>query len=515
MCIRDRVGLAKILSHRGKNGQAIDKLDQVLSLNEGHIESRLTLAEVFYEQNDISDSVSELGVLFDKKPPVTNTETLTRMHLLRGHLFASAKNEGKLAEESYLEAIKLAGENDLRPTLALTDLYASQGRAAEAEPLLKPVQNAAMTNPALAVSLGVAYMKTKNLKDATFFFEKATALRPDDADAKALLGKAYFASGNAKGAIDQLESAMKVSNNREDIGLELASVYDQLGRYEDAEKVYDSLLEKPTPSDAVHSLAGRFYTRRGHTEKARTLGEKLLEKNPNNPAGLFLKGESFFTEANYAEARDLFVEATISDPQPQFLEAAGRASAKVNDYDAALKYFDKAIHKDPEYLKPRIARASLQISRKDYSNALAQIEEAMEVGEKLTNTPEVKKGLSKLTAMKGLCLLETRDFQGSVKILKRAIAKNPTYSPSHYYLAKAYSNLNKQREAANAFGKATSMTDSDSMPWYGEALRLMGYAHREAGNRRGAISAFEKYLTQSTEDTPQVMEVRNLVTGLK
>ena len=509
------VGQAKVMSQRGKNGQAIEKLDQVLSLDENHIESRLTLAEVFHQQKETSDAASELDVLIGKEPPITNTEILARMQLLRGNLFASADGEEKMAEEAYLEAIKLAGEKDLRPTLALTDLYASQGRGAEAEPLLKPVRNAAMNNPALAASLGVAYMKTKNLKEASFFFEKATQLRPDDADAKALLGKAYFASGNTDGATKQFEAAHKASNQREDIALELASHYDRLGRFDDAEKVYDSLLSSNAPSDAAASFAGRFYTRRGQTEKARTLGEKLLQNNPESPAGLFLKGESYFIEGNYAEARDLFVEATVADPQPQFLEAAGRASAKVEDFDAALKYFDKAIHKDPEYLKPRIARASLQIARKAHSRALNEIDEAMTVASKLTSTSEVKKEMSELVAMKGLCLLEKRDFNESVKVLKTAISQNPSHSPSHYYLGKAYSNLNKQREAANAFGKATSLPDSESMPWYGNALKMMGYAHREAGNIRGAIKAWEKYVAQAPVETVQVKEVRNLLTGLK
>lgn len=85
-----------------------------------------------------------------------------------------------------------------------------------------------------------------------------------------------------------------------------------------------------------------FFTRSDIQQRAETYIAKDLEriKDTMDDTEDSLKlGKALYNEKKYAEARLIFEK--LSDKSPDALEYAGLSAFKMNDYEAAIKYFEK------------------------------------------------------------------------------------------------------------------------------------------------------------------------------
>lgn len=97
---------------------------------------------------------------------------------------------------------------------------------------------------------GMNYEKVGNYNDAELAFKKATALRPDWAEAHYRLGDLYTELGRYEEAIKEYETMNKWAETHYRLGL----LYTKLGRYEEAMKEYETLKK----SNSLPTAAGRL-----------------------------------------------------------------------------------------------------------------------------------------------------------------------------------------------------------------------------------------------------------------
>jgi tetratricopeptide (TPR) repeat protein len=498
------VGEGKVGLRTGRLDVSRERLERVLSLDPTHIDATISLSLVALAEGRLEDAEKTINLLFERDPPLQSHEALLRAHMARGSIFEADPERATAAESEYRSAMKYAGPSEIGPTIELSKLFVKQGRGPDALAVLEPVKSAARQDPALAVSLGVAYLDTGEPVQAEEAFRMALDRRPGDVEAQYQLGIALFAQKKHDDAIDALRTAYAANESREDIGLRLARSYEQLELDKEADDLYVKLLSSRAPSINARSRAGRFYARIGNIPQAASLGELILQEQDRHPTGLYLIGEKLFAAGEFKDAQRNFRDAVRLDPQAQFLEALGRSSEKLALLEDALLDYGKAIEAEPKYLRPRLGRARIRLIRREFSEALKEYQAAQSLQ---PENPIIWAGI-------GMCQNEMRDHDQAVESLRKAISLKSVDPKVPYYLGRSYYDLDKPKEAAAAFNSATSKATGDE-DWISEAYRLQGYANRSAKNSAGAIKAWKAYLDLVDPKSAQARDVQKLLMRLQ
>jgi len=500
------VGQASVSALKNNTDDAQEKLERVLALAPSHIQASMLLIEVSMSQGNGDKAANLLASLIGREPKIEDKKTLAKMELLKGRLLSSDESATAETEAAYRKAIDLSGDADVAASLELAAFLAKLDRAEEGIAVLAPLQEKAKDDATLAVSLGVAYLAGKDTETAIKFFRDALRQRPTDAEARFQLGRALASDGKTDEAIQELDKAYNNSENREDIGLELAEIYRRLGRNEEAIALFSKVLANAKPSRNARAKAGEYFARMHEYDKAAAIGEALLKENPEDPAGLYLTGEKLFQDGEFSQALKRFESATKADPLPQYFDALGRANENLKSFTKGMRAYEQSIAADPDYLEPRLGLASIRMARREFALALKVLEDALVVDPKNAATH---------FAM-GNCHLELRDNAAAIDAFKQAVALQPDDGLGYLGLGKAYDASSRQKEAAVAYAKATTLAGETDAPWLAEAYRLQGYAIRESGgSERGTYEAWTNYIDRVKIESDQSKEVDKLLIPMR
>ena len=298
------------------------------------------------------------------------------------------------------QASKVLGPDEVEPAIATATLLARMAKTARAkkdEPRAKALEAqakerlgvlsaAAEQDPALAVTLGVAYLAAGSAAEGETWLRKAIAKRPADVEANFQLAEALRRQGKQDEALATLVKAFELDPTRIDLGIELARGFEAAGQDAEASSLYKRLVDGATVSLDVRIRAGRFFARIRDFDAARKQGEKILEDEPANPAGLFLRAEGLLADGHADDARRLYQQAADVDADPQFLDGLGRACEQLAEStgdtarrDEALRAYMLASEKAPRMLNPLLGRGRLHMARREFAKALAAFEEALRV----------------------------------------------------------------------------------------------------------------------------------------
>jgi predicted Zn finger-like uncharacterized protein len=486
------IGKAKAALRAGQLAESRDKLESLLQLRPGDPDATLTLAEVAAAQGQASEAQTLADAIIAGESALITDTARARAHLIRGEVLAAdeAQRDGAIAD--YEQARKLAGAGDIgiEATIALAELYTRMGPdgSRQALELLQPIEQRASGDPALAVTLGVAYLSAGDGAAAATWFRKALDSRPDDIEARFQLGKALLAQGLTDEAVATMREAYQADPGREDIGLRLAIVYEELERDPEAGALYGQLLARKEPAVNVQARAGRFYARTGEADKAGALGEAILTEQPNHATGLYLRGEGAYGRGDYEAALRDFQQAVALDQAAQYLDALGRTFEAQNRPEDAMRAYTRANEQDPTYLNPLMGRARVHIMRTEYNKAIELLEKAAADAD---TTPAQK---AEIHTNLGLAYQRKGDKRKAVDQYRTALRHADDDAFTWYRLGETYYDLDRPADAAASLTRATALADDDAA-WLTEAWRKLAYAQRNR-DRRAAINAFEEYLAR-------------------
>ena len=374
-------GLAQVELMDGKLDAATDAIAKALDKNKDDANAQIVATELAIRQNKLDDADERIRALTGRVPPLP---PLDQAHLLmaRGHLL-EVQHKDSDAAEAFVQASKLAGDLDLGPTMAAVNKLNTLGQQARSTELLSALETKAETDPLIALQLGNGYLMSGAYENAEKWLRKASDARPTDPDAMFQLGKAMAKQGKIDDSIAQLKRAADIDPSRTEIRLELARTYEDAGRDQDAQASYDALLTDKNASLAVRGRAGRFYARTGQMDKAAIQGAEILKLDAFDPAGLYLKGEGLLAQGKAEEARRVFKIADEKSPEPQYLDAEGRACEEVvrqtgdtKWYETALTVYQRAINDAPKMWNPYFGMGRVYSVRREWLKANAALQQA-------------------------------------------------------------------------------------------------------------------------------------------
>lgn len=542
------VGLARVEMRDNKLPLAADLVQKAIASNANSPSAQIASAELNVLSGKLPDAEKQIADLGARKPPLAKMEQV-QLGIVKGKLL-EAQGKDDEAVDAYAEAAKLAGDLDLTPTMMAVTKLADLGNKSpdpakqqayrqRADALLSALAARAQEDAQLSTQIGVAYLQAGDASKAEMFLRRAVEMREDDPEAKLQLGKALSALGRTDDAVEQIKNAIKLDPNRMDFKLELALIYQRAGRDDEAIKAYDELLKLPDVPLIVRANAGRFFVKKGLLdrkpeliEKGAAQSEPILSVEPENAAGLYLKGEGLLLKNKPDEAAPALTKATDIDPEAQYLDALGRAmEARIASdskfIEGARVAYERATKADPKLAHALLGLGHMWVLQGHHKEALAPLLAAKNIdgnnselqywtGESYYGTRNDSDANTKATEAGAALWLEAALHKGKPELpldLRADAARR---------LGQIYFDLNKGPLAAANYQLATELGEElenqkgITPTWLTESYYDLGALYRDLGNYSAQKRAYIRYLDRKPKSPERVQEAQNaLATSLQ
>jgi tetratricopeptide (TPR) repeat protein len=260
------MSLAQNLTKAKKTKEAIVMYENLLKLDRSDMDSRLTLAELYTEENMIDQALEELNNVAE---------------------FKMRKNQLSEAGEILSRAKKLK-EDHSRTITNLIDLYKRDNKKKKALDLVEEILQKDKQNLKAMYILGNLHFEDKSLKEAEDIFSRIISIRPKEVEAKVKLGRIYIQKGEFDQAFEQFEPLVDtlIRKQKEDkaiglLGLLLAAQKAHLPALEKLASVYKSQGQKKN-FELVCKVMLDEYRKNNLREKMLSVLAELLTIFPEN-----------------------------------------------------------------------------------------------------------------------------------------------------------------------------------------------------------------------------------------
>ncbi|HEX4423143.1 MAG TPA: tetratricopeptide repeat protein [Kofleriaceae bacterium] len=517
-------GLADTELHDGKLALATELAAAALAISRDDVAAQLVQSELEVDDHKLPLATQRLTALAAHPTPLTPLEQ-ARLQLITGRLL-EAEGKDDAAVDAYVAGAKVAGDLDLAPMMAAIDKLGAMttvaddakntSRAGElrarTELLLGALAGQAEHDPRLALRLGQAYLQSGNAAQAEPWLRKAADARPGDAEARLQLGRALLKAGKNAEALEALEAALATDPARADIGVVLARAYEALGRDGDAGALYGKLLASVDPSLELRGRAGQFYARTGAPDKAGAQGALIVAADPDNAAGLYLKGEGLLAAGRPLEAKQALQRAAELDRDPQYLDALGRAAEALalggdrELQDLALRSYLAAAEAAPAMENPLAGQGRLYVARHEAAKAVPP----------LLAASKLEPQNAEVMFLIGASYQELQQPATALQWLEAAAKIHPD-ATTFWRMAQLYRDANQGPRASAALASATRLAaeveqqTKRPVPWLTDALYLRGRVSYDLHDEATARDAWTRYVARHPPPSAQLTEVTQLL----
>jgi tetratricopeptide (TPR) repeat protein len=260
------------------------------------------------------------------------------------------------ALEAYRAAYQRQADNPAY-LLPVADMLVELDRAPEAIQLLESKVVYFDQNASVRAALGQLYSSQNDFAKAAEYFKQANLLKPDDLGVAQELATAQVQAGQTEEGIRNFERLCADKNlaGRRDLQTALAGAYRAAGRTADARNVYLKLTHAdPRDADAWAQLAEIAWAQ-GDTAGTLVAATKVIALSPKRQEGYLLAGLVWQKRENFDEALKMFDKASELSPQssePSILR--GITLEKAGKREAAARAYKDALQRQPE--DPRAQR---------------------------------------------------------------------------------------------------------------------------------------------------------------
>ena len=520
------VGLASTELADGKLDAASDQVGKALALAPDNAAAQLVAADLAVHQSRPDDALAIEQKLAARNPPLPPAQQ-SQLALLYGNILAAqGKDEDAIA--AWTDGAKTGGDHDLTPLMAAVgklgalakkaadahDDKAAAGYRDRADQLLSSLGDRAKDDPALALTLGTAYLEAGDAAKAESFLHLAVGLAETNIDARLEDARALAKLGKTDDAIAQLTRAQQLAPDRADVALELARTLEAAGRDPLAAAAYAKLLAAKDVSIQARVRAGRFLARKGDLKGGAAQGPLILAAEPENAAGHYLKGEGLLLAGDLDDARQELATAVDSDPDPQYLDAQGRAAeasvASTGDtkyQELALRAYERAIAAAPQMLNPQAGTGRVYVARQEWSKALPPLLAAAKLA------PDAAGVMFDI----GVTYKNLGQGPTAIKWLLTAARAKPT-AETYWELGQLYQDANDGGSTAHAFGEATRLGADEEkagakLPWLTDAFYRLGQIEQLLHDDGAARAAYKRYIDRNPPQSAQLAEAKRLLSG--
>lgn len=337
-------------------------------------------------------------------------------------ILAIALSLGSLAQKSKgKEEPKKAEESQ-----KIEDLV-TKGEYQKAIDLAKKFIDAGKVTVGLYIDMGTAYYKLKQYDEAVKAYDEAFKL--DMFSTQALLFEAttYHDMGQDEKVVDVYQKVLGIEPANNEVRYDLAQLYEKLNKNDEAIKEYETLYAAAPDFKDVAYATAVLYHNKGQMDKAEPYFDKALSLNPTSDEVLLAQGQNFLKEKKYDKAvvpLQKFVEISKNEAlKPAVLRQIAGAYTKLGaaitldpkakpedkkaaqdainaNYNNAILYFDKLLALKPNSEEGLEGKANALIHIGNNTEAVAVLEQFMQVSKNDTEKKKVADTIKQLKAAK-------------------------------------------------------------------------------------------------------------------
>lgn len=543
--------LGDVEQRRGRRGAAREAYMKASELNAQNLEANYGLATMLLADGNYKDaftrfqSLMSAGIEEDDPPPQASNgdETgeqpskIERSLALRAKLGAAeALNAMALSQQA---ETMLRGVEKKHPKDPLVAFWVAETAAARNrdEKALQYYEKAIELDPTAFrpyVGLSRHLSNTGNPREALSVLAKASKYVPMTAEVRRLRGEAQLAQGEVTEAISEFEAALRMEPENLAVRFQLARGLRLADRLSDASQVLNSIERVDPTYPGVAIEKGLIAEANKDMDAAVSHYRAALEGNPNDFAVKVRLSSALLETKKLDQAQEILEELVKEKAYShEVLYLLGRLEFSQERYARARQNFDKAVRLDRNNAVYRMYGGWVALETNDLSNALRQLEEALEFDPRLGDaywlrarirmrTGAVEDALKDLNralkyspdrieafAEKAESQVQLGRNADAAESYKEALSRDPGQGRWWYRLGRIQLDLGRGSEGYDALDRAMKLADAMSEPphWLADTHLLIGERAQRAGDKAEAILHYRRYLELAHEnaiDRPEV-----------
>ncbi len=325
------------------------------------------------------------------------------------------------------------------------------------------------SDAASRAELGGALLEAGLLNEAETELKAALALDSSNADATVLLGRVYLARNDIKSAGILLETAVAKNRATAAIYSLLAIVYEKAGRYDNAIPAMRLAINMKPESENYRFQYGLLLTNADAPAAAVIRLDEALRTFPKSPRLWLARGIADLKDNKNVEAAESINKAIVLDSKfAQAYAYLGLVKAQIGDYAGAIKAYRTALANNANLAVVHQLIADAMLQQTDGDNVQIESE------------------------------------------LKKSIALDASYLPSHLSLGKLYVRMQRWTEAAAELNEVVR-----AAPDTAEAYYQLGRVYARLKNKKEADTALAKFKELSeSQKSKSESDLRDVVKRL-
>jgi tetratricopeptide (TPR) repeat protein len=481
-----------ILYYQYARENRLDDAEQVLKLktqnNPKSASYLLQLATHYYLTKRRDEMESVVRKMSDEK-------AFPDGRLLVGYFFFLRLREFDRARQEYEDAMKASPKDKALYQKRLVELYASTGKAPEANQLLATVlKDNPKDNDAIAMraTLMLTSGNRDQINNAVNDLQSLVAKTPTNHMLRYNLARSLAAKGEVAQAQIQLEEAIKIRPDFNGARELLARLYLLRGDNPKALKAADDLIAIDPSNLQAHLVRSNALLNLQDREKAQKELDLITKAYPQNAEARYQTGALALQEKDYKKANQVFGDLNKSNPKDsRGLIGVVETLAAEDRIPDAVAQMEQAVKAEPDRRDLKLALANLYVREKQYDRATAIFKEELDKDPK---SHDILYKLAETSRLKG-------DVNTAIDYFKRAHEVAPNDTRSLLQLGLLMDGTGRIDQAQPIYEQVLKIDPGQAV-----ALNNLAYIKAEQGTDLEAALTMAQRARQEAPKSPQIAD---------
>jgi tetratricopeptide (TPR) repeat protein len=430
------------LLKEGRRPEALIKFMQAKQYNTKSPLPLLKMGDMFYHMNEIGNAQDNYRLAAEKAPNDISVWSKYINTLIQSYEWEEAERamnrfRGLPVSQSAID--KAAG-----------DMYARQGRHAEAQAFYKKAMARETIDPDVYIAYARSLMKSGGFKNAPFFFSLALRFDPLNIDALVGIAGCIAETDSIERAIRMLQDELqKRTASKAELLAAIAELQIRRGEWDLAEQYVDQARAVNPDYAYPWKIQAKIYMNRvgldkTALDKALAAYKSYSERNLSDPSGYLERYSIFKAKAEFEKAYEELTEVYRLYPKyPRVHYFLGDLYAKQGNHIVAAEEFKLEMSNNPRDVENVLALGRALIELQRVAEALGHFNKAMQ----LAPTAAEPKHLA------GYANYLTKNYPAAIALLNAALAKDKGNPLIYRRLGMAYKQIGDMNSARRAFRK--------------------------------------------------------------
>jgi len=473
-----------------------------------HHHVRYFLAKMYFDIGKLYKCIKECEIILKGAPQFEDARMLLAKCYRNKNLIQKAIKEYEKIYENH-GGNQIAIEN-------LAELYVVAEKYESAVAMYNKLVTMVDNNSDMANIYSKLAELNEHIQDYPAAFEAYKArleLYPNDFDTNKNLIDLYFKVNNLEKAAEVIESLLitvEIPSHQIWLMEKLTDAYIALGRPEEALKFAEQLFEMPEYDNnkARCKIAELQMELENYSEAINMLGDLVNSGKKSLPI-LRVLAEAYKRQGSYEQSFETY-KSMLDIAQPNEAEKIheqmcdlyvewGNAKYKNNDTSEAFRLLFLAVQFNPENPKVYASLAEINISIKNYNEALVQIKKAIDK-DMVAKRADYYLPLAE-------CYHNLDNMFEEKKVLVELVELRPNIAEAHFRLGLVWETQHEIAEAKEEFIKASELDNTLLDAKYHLAL-----IYETHGNTEEALELYREIIKQDP-DNPKALENLRMLEG--